>query len=57
MQKSMKIYEKWSGYTLADCECIYCLYYAKNQGCSRMVCCCLEEKAEAMEREKSPVFA
>ena len=53
MRKNIKIYDKWSGYTLADCECIYCLHYIENKGCTCSICCCLEEKAEAIEREKS----
>lgn len=27
MKQNTRIYNKWQGYTLADCDCRYCLYY------------------------------
>lgn len=41
-------------YTLEDCACKYCLYYAKaSQSCGIDVCCCLEEKSAALARLRS----
>lgn len=51
MDKPIKAHSRFTGYTLADCACIYCLYYSKKRGCSQEVCCCEAEKQEAMERE------
>jgi len=50
MGQNTRIYEKFQGYTTADCSCDYCLYKTKA-GCSLEVCCCIEEKAEALMRE------
>ncbi len=50
---SKHIVNRWSGYTLADCACEYCLYYGgKKKGCQLEECCCAEEIREAREREK-----
>ncbi len=50
-----RIYNKWKGYSLADCDCQYCLYYGgKKKGervCLSENCVCLEEICEAIERE------
>ncbi len=49
---SEHIVNRWSGYTLADCACEYCLYYGgKKKGCQLEECCCAEEIKEARERE------
>ncbi len=49
---SKHIVNRWSGYTLADCACEYCLYYGgKKKGCQLEECCCAEEIREARERE------
>ena len=50
-----RIYNKWQGYSLADCDCRYCLYYGgRKHGeciCLSEKCVCLEEIAKAIERE------
>ncbi|NBI16616.1 hypothetical protein D1841_13450 [Neglecta sp. X4] len=50
-----RIYNKWQGYSLADCDCQYCLYYGgKKKGerfCLSEKCVCLEEICEAIGRE------
>ena len=52
MGKYTKIYNRWQGYTLADCSCEYCRWYAgKNHPCPLAVCCCKEERREAFQRE------
>ena len=46
------IYDRWQGYTLADCACELCAYYAgKKKPCPLKVCCCEEERREAFLRE------
>ena len=44
---------KFPGYSLEDCQCIYCLHYAgRGKPCPLESCCCENEKQEAVEREK-----
>ena len=51
--KNTRIYEKFRYYSLADCNCAFCLFYkGKRRGCSLEVCCCAEEKAAAVAREQ-----
>ncbi len=51
-----RIYNRWQGYTLADCDCKYCVYYGgKRKGkikCLAEKCVCLDEIKEAKERER-----
>lgn len=62
MKKNTKIYNKFTGYTLEDCDCKYCVYYGgKKKGkiiCLTEKCCCEEEKAEALRRaaEKGHIY-
>lgn len=52
MKQNVRIYHRFTGYTVQDCACIYCLYYArKRQGCQVSHCCCLEEKRLAAQQE------
>ena len=47
MGKSRR-FQKWQGYFLDDCACIYCANYrGAKRGCRLKKCCCLEEKREA----------
>lgn len=50
-----RILDKWQGYTVADCDCKYCLYYGgKRRGeirCLAAECVCKEELKEAVRRE------
>ena len=56
MKNNTKIYNKWQGYTLADCDCGYYLYYGgkrKNKViCLADSCVCKEEIREARRRER-----
>ncbi len=56
MKQSTRIYNKWRGYTLADCDCKYCVYYGgKRKGkiiCLMEKCVCEDEIREAAERER-----
>ncbi len=38
-------------YTVADCACEFCLFHSEEKGCSQDVCCCAEERRQALERE------
>ncbi len=55
MKQSTRIYNKWRGYTLADCDCKYCVYYGgKRKGkiiCLTEQCICADEIREAAKRE------
>jgi len=47
-----RIYDKFEGYSLSDCACEFCIHYIKKQkSCNQEVCCCADEKAEALMRE------
>ena len=55
-----KVLNKFKGYTLADCDCKYCLYYGgKRKGkinCLAEKCVCEEEikhAKEACRRERN----
>ena len=51
-----RIMNKWRGYTVADCDCKYCLYYGgrKNRevNCLADECVCKAELQEAARRER-----
>jgi len=41
---------RFVGYYMEDCDCFYCFYYrGQKLGCSLPVCCCIEEKADALK--------
>jgi hypothetical protein len=50
------ILDRWQGYTVADCDCRYCLHYGgKRQGeviCLSDECVCKKELREALIRER-----
>lgn len=56
MKNNTKIYNKWQGYTLADCDCRHCLYYGGKRKskviCLADSCVCKEEIKEARRRER-----
>ena len=51
-----KILNRWKGYSVADCDCKYCLYYGgKRPGevkCLADECGCKEELKAAARRER-----
>jgi len=54
MCSNTEVYDKFEGYTLADCRCTLCQFYkGKKRRCSlsHSECCCAEEKIEALMRE------
>ena len=52
-----KIYDPFTGYSMADCDCTFCLYYGgKRAGCKASKCCCEEEWTEAMAKEGLPAY-
>ena len=50
------IYDRWQGYVVEDCDCIYCLYIGGNRKgevkCLAPDCVCKEELKEAIRRER-----
>lgn len=52
MGQNTHIYNRWQGYATADCSCELCVHYAgKSFPCPLDVCCCAEEREEALRRE------
>jgi hypothetical protein len=51
MKNTTHIHNKFTGYTLRDCSCEYCLY-KNRRGCTLDQCCCLEERLRAIRRER-----
>lgn len=51
-----RVLNKWHGYTVADCDCNYCLYYGgRKKGevkCLAGECVCKAELREAARRER-----
>lgn len=51
MGQNTRIFNRFTGYSLKDCECRFCLYYGgKRKGCALPQCCCEEERALAQEK-------
>jgi len=56
MGENTRIYNRWQGYTVADCRCEHCLFYAgKKRPCPLDICCCKEERQEALQRKQGAV--
>lgn len=57
MKRNTRIYNKWRGYSLEDCDCRYCLYYGGKRKhkviCFADNCVCKEEIEEARRRERN----
>ena len=52
MGPNTRIYGRFTGYTLQDCACEYCLHYGgKRKGCTVESCCCLKERLQALAQE------
>ena len=51
MTDNTYIYNRFSGYTTEDCSCEWCLYVARGRRCTLDICCCIDERAEALDRE------
>ena len=53
MGQHTRIHNRFTGYTVADCDCKFCLYYGgKRKGCTIEKCCCEEERAAAIAKER-----
>lgn len=54
MKNNTKIYNRFKGFTLEDCDCRYCLYYGGrrkgNVNCLADECVCADEIRQAKER-------
>ena len=56
MDKNTRIYNRWQGYTVADCACELCRWYdGKKRLCLLESCCCAEEREEALLREQAAI--
>ena len=57
MKQTTRRYNKFSGYSLEDCDCRYCLYYGgkrkRRVTCLADECVCKEEIIKARRRERS----
>lgn len=56
MKQTTRRYNKFSGYSLEDCDCRYCLYYGGKRKrrviCLADECVCKEEIKKARRRER-----
>lgn len=58
MGPNTRIYGRFTGYTVKDCACEYCLYYGgKRRGCMVESCCCLKERLLLPERTLAGIGA
>ena len=57
MKQTTRRYNKFSGYSLEDCDCRYCLYYGGKRKrrviCFADECVCKEEIIKARRRERN----
>ena len=57
MKQTTRRINKFSGYSLEDCDCRYCLYYGGKRKrrviCLADECVCKEEIKKARRRERS----
>ena len=60
MKKNKKNNDRWQGYTPADCDCKYCVYYGGQKNgnviCLADACVCSDEirhAKQAYRRERS----
>lgn len=52
MTENTRIYNRFTGFTAEDCNCIFCLHFGgKERPCLLDGCCCMEERMEALKRE------
>lgn len=55
MTPNTRIYNKFKGYSMEDCDCRYCSYAAKGgKECTIPVCCCLAERVTAHQHKQIP---
>lgn len=53
MTENTRILHRFTGYTVADCDCEYCLHYGgKRTSCTAESCCCTEERLQAINRQR-----
>jgi len=54
MSQNTHIFNRFTGYSTADCACRFCLHYrGKKRACSLEACCCDDIRQEAQRREKA----
>jgi len=48
--QNTRILGRFTGYSVADCDCRLCRWYGgKKRGCKLDECCCAEERKQAQE--------
>ena len=52
MGQNTRIFNRWQGYSVADCDCRWCLHKGRKGRCKLPKCCCDDERREALECEK-----
>ena len=58
MGSNTRVYNKFEFWSVADCACEHCQFYAgKNSTCPLEVCCCGDIRAEAIRREQAASVA
>ncbi|GHU58612.1 hypothetical protein AGMMS49975_25370 [Clostridia bacterium] len=56
--KNTRIYDKFTYWSVADCDCKFCAFYrGKKRGCSFDECYCAEERDEVYRREQAALKA
>ena len=54
MGSNTRVYNKFEFWSVADCACEHCQFFAgKNRPCPLEVCCCEDIRAEAIRREQA----
>jgi len=49
--RNTRYVNRWHGYYIEDCLCCYCQYNrGAKRGCSLDMCCCINEKLDALMR-------
>ena len=49
-KQNVRNVNKWRGYYMEDMKCRYCRYYRGKRGCKLEMCCCEDEKLEAIAK-------
>ena len=58
MDKTTRIYNRFKYWSVADCDCEYCIHYpGKDRPCSLEVCCVEDIRQEALRREQGATTA
>jgi hypothetical protein len=54
LKNTTRIYNRFEYWSLDDCSCVHCLFYAGARlGCRLESCCCDDIRREALRRERA----